>query len=185
MNIAEKAFLEIFPEKNIEDYDFEIKYNNKFNDYNANVKYFRNNFQFNLSKKWKNVSEEIQSGLIQELLLKIFRLKKKTTKTDSILEESFNKVNEKYFFGLLERPNLVWGNFSLRKLGHYEYGSDTISISRVFRNSDMDILDYVMYHEMLHKKHKFNSKGMRNFHHTKEFKSSEKKFENSSLMEEK
>ncbi|MBS3102299.1 hypothetical protein J4458_02530 [Candidatus Woesearchaeota archaeon] len=204
MNIAEKAFLEIFPEKNIEDYDFEIKYNNKFNDYNANVKYFRNNFQFNLSKKWKNVSEEIQSGLIQELLLKIFRLKKKTTnidlynlfmknvhisvpktKTDAILEESFNKVNEKYFFGLLERPNLVWGNFSLRKLGHYEYGSDTISISRVFRNSDMDILDYVMYHEMLHKKHKFNSKGMRNFHHTKEFKSSEKKFENSSLMEEK
>ena len=199
MNIAEKAFLEIFPEKNIEDYDFEIKYNNKFNDYNANVKYFRNNFQFNLSKKWKNVSEEIQSGLIQELLLKIFRLKKKTTnidlynlfmknvhisvpktKTDAILEESFNKVNEKYFFGLLERPNLVWGNFSLRKLGHYEYGSDTISISRVFRNSDMDILDYVMYHEMLHKKHKFNSKGMRNFHHTKEFKSSEKKFENSS-----
>src|SRR3989338_6009046 len=204
MNIAEKAVLEIFPEKNIEDYDFEIKYNNKFNDYNANVKYFRNNFQFNLSKKWKNVSEEIQSGLIQELLLKIFRLKKKTTnidlynlfmknvhisvpktKTDAILEESFNKVNEKYFFGLLERPNLVWGNFSLRKLGHYEYGSDTISISRVFRNSDMDILDYVMYHEMLHKKHKFNSKGMRNFHHTKEFKSSEKKFENSSLMEEK
>ena len=157
-----------------------------------------------MSKKWKNVSEEIQSGLIQELLLKIFRLKKKTTnidlynlfmknvhisvpktKTDAILEESFNKVNEKYFFGLLERPNLVWGNFSLRKLGHYEYGSDTISISRVFRNSDMDILDYVMYHEMLHKKHKFNSKGMRNFHHTKEFKSSEKKFENSSLMEEK
>src|SRR3989338_7386894 len=119
MNIAEKAFLEIFPEK-------------KFKDYNANVKYFRNNFQFNLSKKWKNVSEEIQSGLIQELLLKIFRLKKKTTnidlynlfmknvhisvpktKTDAILEESFNKVNEKYFFGLLERPNLVWGNFSL------------------------------------------------------------------------
>src|SRR3989338_11442567 len=110
MNIAEKAFLEIFPEKNIEDYDFEIKYNNKFNPYNANVKYFKNNFQFNLSKKWRNISHDIQMGLIQELLLKAFKERKKTTnmdlynlfmknihisiqkvKTDEILEESFNR----------------------------------------------------------------------------------------------
>ena len=204
MKLIEQSFTELFPNKNIEDYNFEIKYHNKFNPYNANVKYIRNNFEFNLSKKWRKVSKEIQIGLIQELLLKIFKEKKKTTnidlyniflknvhisipkdKNDPILEESFNRVNEKYFFGQIERPNLVWGNFSLRKLGHYEYGSDTISMSRIFENSDNDILDYVMYHEMLHKKHKFHNKGLRNFHHTAEFKKKEKEFENSEDMEEK
>ena len=204
MNIAEKAFTSLFPEKNIEPYNLKIKYTDKFNPYNANVKYSKNNFQFNLSKKWRKVSQEIQTGLIQELLLKIFKEKRKTTnidlynlfmknihisipkvKTDEKLEEAFNRVNEKYLFGLIEKPNLVWGNFSVRKLGHYEYGSDTISVSKIFKNSDNDILDYVMYHEMLHKKYKFHNKGARNFHHTNEFKESERAFENSHLMESK
>ena len=202
--MIKKAFMSIFPEKNTENYNFEIRYTDKFRPYNANVKYFKNNIQFNLSKKWKNISEEIRIGLVQELLLKIFKEKRKTTnidlynlfmknvhisipktKTDLTLEKSFSRVNEKYFFGLLDRPNLIWGSFSIRKLGHYEYGSDTISISKVFKNSDNDILDYVMYHEMLHKKHKFDNKGRRNFHHTKEFKKSERNFDNSQLMEEK
>lgn len=204
MNIIEKSFTSLFPDKSIENYNLKVKYHDKFNPYNANVKYSKNNFQFNLSKKWRKISQEIQIGLIQQLLLKIFKEKKKTTnidlynlfmknvhisipkdKTDEFLEESFNRINEKYFFGMIERPNLIWGNFSVRKLGHYEYGSDTISISTIFKNSDLDILDYVMYHEMLHKKHKFHNKNGRNHHHTKEFKEKEKQFENSHLMEDK
>ena len=204
MSLIEKAFISLFPDKIIGDYNIKLKYHDKFNPYNANVRYSKNNFQFNLSKKWRNVSQEIQIGLIQELLLKIFKERKKTTnidlynlfmknlhisipkvKTDEALEQSFNRVNEKYFFGLIEQPNLVWGNFSVRKLGHYEYGSDTISMSTIFKHSGTDMLDYVMYHEMLHKKYKFHNKNGRNHHHTQEFKKSEKAFENSSLMEDK
>lgn len=203
MNLAELAFKEIFPEKNLFDYELNIKYHNKFKPYNANVKYLDNKIQFNLSKKWKTVSKEIQMGLIEELLLKIFKKKRKTTNidlynifmknlhisipkinTDAVLETSFDRVNEKYFFGLVEKPNMVWGNYSLRKLGHYEYGSDTISISRIFKNSDSDVLDYIMYHEMLHKKHKFENKNGRNYHHTSEFRKKEKEFENSRLIED-
>ncbi|MEK6876580.1 MAG: hypothetical protein AABX63_04155, partial [Nanoarchaeota archaeon] len=81
-----------------------------------------------------------------------------------------------------EKPNLVWHN-SVRRLGSYEYGSDTISISRVLLE-DSNLMDYVMYHEMLHKKFKFNSSNGRTCHHTKEFKEMERKFENSIEMEQ-
>ena len=201
MKLVEQAFNELFQEKDLENYQLKIKYTDKFKPYNANVRYTRNSFQFNLSKKWRKVSKEIQMGLIQGLMLKIFKENKRTTNidlyngfmknlhisipktnTDPILEQSFNKVNEKYFFGLVEIPNLTWHN-SIRRLGSYEYGSDTISISEVLL-SDKTLLDYVMYHEMLHKKFKFNSTNGRTCHHTKEFKETERKFENSAEMEE-
>jgi len=202
MKLAEQAFNELFPEKGLEEHTFKIKYTDKFKPYNANVRYTKNSLHFNLSKKWKTVSKEIQIGLIQGLMLKIFKENKKTMSidlynsfmknlhisiskavNDPILEESFNKINEKYFFGLIERPNLTWHN-SIRRLGSYEYGTDTISISKAL-SSDKDLLDYVMYHEMLHKKHKFHNRNGRTFHHTREFKKMEKEFENSAEMEDK
>lgn len=201
MKLVEQAFAQLFPEKNPLDYELKIKYHNKFKPYNANVRYLGNKIQFNLSKKWRTVSKEIQMGLIQELLLKIFKTKKKTTnidlynifmknihiaipktKTNPILEDSFNRVNEKYFYGLIEISNLVWGSASLRKLGSYEYGSDTITISRIFEDNH-GLLDYIMYHEILHKKHKFQNKNGRNYHHTNKFKTDERRFKNSKEME--
>jgi len=200
MNIVQEAFQKLYPEKRL-DYEVSLKYSNKFKPYNANVKLYNNKLEFNLSKKWKTVSREIQIGLIQGLLVKIIKEKKKTTnmdlysifmrkihiaipktKSDPVLEKSFNKVNEKYFYGLIEKPNLVWCN-SLKKLGSYEYGTDTIAISRIFQNKDNKILDYIMYHEILHKKHKFKSKDGRNYHHTREFRKKEKEFENSKEIE--
>ncbi len=201
MKLAEQAFNELFPEKNSGEYQFEIKYTDKFKPYNANVRYRRNSLQFNLSRKWRTISKEIQIGLIQGLMLRVFKEKNNTinidlynnfmrslhisvqkTNTDPILEQSFNRTNETYFFGLLEKPNLVWHN-SIRRLGSYEYGSDTISISKVLLE-DPDLMDYVIYHEMLHKKFKFNSSNGRTCYHTKEFKEMERKFENSMEMEQ-
>ncbi len=201
MNLAEQAFKGLFPERNLDGRELKIKYTGRFKPYNANVRYSRNSFCFNLSRKWRGVSREIQMGLIQGLMLKVFKENKRTTNidlynsfmknlhisiqkviNDPILEESFNKVNEKYFFGLIEKPNLTWHN-SIRRLGSYEYGSDTISISKIL-TTDEDLLDYVMYHEMLHKKHKFYDRNGRTFHHTRDFKKMEKDFENSVEMEE-
>jgi predicted metal-dependent hydrolase len=201
MNLAEEAFAELFPEKDISEYELRTNYNGRFKPYNANVRYCGNKIQFNLSKKWKTISREIQIGLMQELLLKIFRVKKKTTnidlynifmrnvhiavpktKADPVLEKSFDRVNEKYFYGLIEKPNLAWGNASLRKLGSYEYGTDTITISRILYGNER-LLDYVMYHEILHKKHKFRNKNGRNYHHTSEFRKEEREFEGSKEIE--
>lgn len=201
MNLAEEAFKQLYSEKELS-YEVSVKYSDKFKPYNANVKIEGKRLKFGLSKKWRYVSKEIQIGLIQSLLLKILKEKKNTTnidlynifmkkvhiavpktKIDPILEISFDRVNEKYFYGLIEKPNLIWGNNSIRKLGSYEYGSDTITISKVFENNDEKMLDYIMYHEVLHKKHKFMSKNGRNYHHTALFKKKEKEFEGSEVIE--
>lgn len=197
MNIADKAFKELFPEKTIN--NIKITYSNKFKAYNANVKYNGRQTVFSLSAVWKEVSEEIQIGLIQSLLLKIFKEKKRTLnielynqflknlpkystpkRINPFLEESFDRMNKKYFFDFLDTPNLIWGRESFHKLGSYEYATDTITISTVLKD-ELEILDYVMYHEMLHKKLKFTSKNGRNYHHSAEFRKKEKEFEGNNM----
>ncbi|MBI2653483.1 SprT-like domain-containing protein [Candidatus Woesearchaeota archaeon] len=196
-----EAFQQLYPEKEI-NYNFSLKYSRKFKPYNANVKLYGNSLMFNLSRDWKKISKEIQIGLIQELMVKILKDRKKTmnmelynlfmknvhlavpkTKTDAILEESFDRINDMFFSGMLDKPNLQWGNSSTSKLGSYEYGSDTITISLIFKNERKELLDYVMYHEMLHKKFKFQNKNGRNLHHSSEFRKMESKFQNKDLME--
>ena len=201
MNIAEEAFHELYPKKEL-NYSISVKYSRKFKPYNANVRKYGSSFIFNLSRNWKKISKEIQIGLIQELAVKILHDKKKTMnmelyslfmknvhiaipkiKTDSILEASFNRDNDKFFNGMLDKPNLQWGSSSTSKLGSYEYGSDTITISTIFKENPHELLDYVMYHEMLHKKFKFENKNGRTLHHSPEFKRIEAKFPNRDLIE--
>ncbi len=201
MSIAKEAFEKLYPEKTLK-YKLSLKYSAKFKPYNANVKKYQRIIEFSLSPKWKEVSPEIVIGLIQVLLIKLFKTKKHTINTDlynsfiknlhisipkehsdPILLESFNRVNEKYFYSLIEAPNLKWGSHSRRELGSYNYHTDTIKVSRIFLNSGNEILDYIMYHELLHKKLKFQGKSARNYHHTSEFKVEEKQFENYPEME--
>ena len=200
--IVEKAYLALYPDGKLGEYDFFLKYSKKFNDYNANVKRIGRRVVFNLSIKWKNINEDVKIGLIQGLLNKLFRTKVHTQNmdlyeiflkkihiavpkiiSDPILEDSFDRVNEKYFYGTIEQANLKWGRKSVRKLGSYEYGSDTIALSRIFMESPIELMDYVMYHEMLHKKHKFHTKNGKSYHHTKEFHKQEKLFENQKEVE--
>ena len=201
MNIAEMAYVELYPGKGI-DYKISVRYSRQFKPYNANVRRHGNNLTFHLSSDWKKISSEIQTGLIHELLTEILKDKKKTmnmelyslfiknvhvavpkTKTEPALESSFNRNNDSFFNGMMDIANLQWGTDSTSKLGCYEYGSDTITISTIFQFSDPILLDYVMYHEMLHKKFKFESKNGRTLHHSPEFKRMEAKFPNHDLME--
>ena len=196
MGIVEDSFNELYPDKEF-NYSSSMKYSGRFKIYGANVKKIGNYLEFGLSKKWKIVGDDIKIGLIQTLLVKLFGKGGSTNNVDlynifikklhiavpkdnidAELEKSFDGVNEKYFFGIIEKPNLKWGSDSLSKLGYYEYQTDTITISSIFRNSPACLLDYVMYHEMLHKKHKFNVKNGRSYHHTPEFKEDERGFEN-------
>ena len=197
-----KAFSELYPNKKF-CFNVDIKYSARFKGYNARVYYTKDKLEFRLSKQWQGVDEAIIKGLIQELLIKIFGGFKNTlsiqlyntfmkkaylgvmpTKIEPELKESFDRVNQKYMFGIMETPNLKWGTKSYTKLGSYDYGTDTITISSILKNHD-DLLDYVMYHEMLHKKYKFTTKNGRTLHHSKEFREEEAKFENAKLMEKK
>ncbi|MAG38905.1 hypothetical protein CMO90_02345 [Candidatus Woesearchaeota archaeon] len=191
MKLVEQAIKELFPEKN---YLTKLYYSKRFKDYNANIRYNHETVKFSLSKKWKDVSDEIQIGLMQTLLLKVFKQQKTTINIDlyngfikqlpkysvvnnvsKSLKESFDRVNKIYFNYFMETPNLKWGKESFRKIGSYEYHSNTITISSILKKENL-LLDYVMYHEMLHKKLSFKTKNNRNFHHTSEFRKLECKY---------
>lgn len=201
MDIVKQAYNELWPDKEFS-YVWTIRYSKAFSGYNANIRFTRTALNFRFSHEWKDVSDDIKIGLIQSLLVKVFKdSKRKTvnmdlynlflknvhigvekTRIDPILEQSFDKVNEKYFAGMIEKPNLVWGNMNFSKLGTYEYGTDTITITQVLKQ-DESLMDYVMYHEMLHKKLKFSSSGSRNLHHSREFRQKEKQWEDKQVEE--
>jgi len=207
MDIIEEAYNALFPDKEWK-YESRLKYSGKFSDYNANVKQRGHELEFGLSREWRHVSKEIKIGLLQTLMLKLFRPKTgnkvlyKTTNidlynmflknlhvsvakddVDSFLSERFDLLNDEYFHGMLDKPNLVWGKASTRRLGSYEYGTDTILLSEVLREARQELLDYVLYHEMLHKKMKFKHSNQKSFYHTKDFKAKEKQFPNAKELE--
>lgn len=201
MNIIEESFKRLYPDKEF-NYNTQIKYSGKFQPFNANVRFSSNKITLNLSKQWKTIDSEIKIGLIQEMLIKLFKSKKHTknmdmyntfikklhtfvpkTQSDPILEASFNRVNNKYFSNIIEQPNLKFGQESFTKVGSYSYASDLITISSALKH-DYELIDYVMYHELLHKKHQYKNKNGRNYHHTTLFRKKEKEYENSGLMEE-
>ncbi|MBR9702844.1 M48 family metallopeptidase [Candidatus Woesearchaeota archaeon] len=94
---------------------------------------------------------------------------------DEELQVSFDKVNAEYFDDYMLAPNITWGGDSIQHLGHYSFTDDTITMSKSMSGAG-ELLDYVMYHELLHKKHKFEHKNGRTRSHTKAFRTDERKF---------
>lgn len=201
--MIEEAFNELFPDKEF-DYSVKLVYSGRFKGYNANIKLNRlsKDIVFNLSRQWRSVDRNIKRGLLQELLCRMFRNKARTTSMDlyhifikqahlavpktkshPVLEASFQRINDSFFAGMMDMPNLVVSE-GLRTLGHYDYGTDTVSITRHVLDQQ-DCLDYVMYHELLHKKHKFRTLNGRHMHHTSEFRRQEKAFPGSGQIEKK
>ena len=79
----------------------------------------------------------------------------------------------------MDKPNLKFATENFSKLGSYEYGTDTIYMSSIFSGLpiiDQKFLDYVMYHELLHKKHSFHVKNGRHQAHTTAFRKDEEDF---------
>jgi len=97
------------------------------------------------------------------------------------LEDIFARVNSHYFANQLQKPRLRWNErLTLRKLAHYELSTDTIMVSRSFDQPDtpVQILEFLMYHEMLHKHLGVKTTNGRSYAHSKRFKDAEQRFEN-------
>ena len=96
------------------------------------------------------------------------------------LEEMFEELNHRYFWGLMARPQLGWSPHASRTmLGHYDPSHNAIVLSRVLDRATTPRLavEYVLYHEMLHLRHPAEHGGTRRCVHTKAFKEAEKQFE--------
>lgn len=181
---------------------FEVVYTGRMRDYGSQLLMEGPHLTLKLSRQFYGVAREIQMGMAQELLCKLMKNKKKTIyidlynnfvknlhlavpkdRIDPELEESFDRVNDRYFLGLVEKSNLRWGREAVRTFGSYDFKNDTITISRIFKDSDDRYVDYIMFHEMLHKQRKFKSHASRTIYHDSTFKRAEKVFEDADILE--
>ena len=75
--LVERAFRELFPAREIK-MPLHLRYSGHFRGYNAHVEKDWTAMTFSLSREWEGVSDEIQIGLIQHLLSKLYKVKRKT-----------------------------------------------------------------------------------------------------------
>jgi hypothetical protein len=95
------------------------------------------------------------------------------------LDAVFEKLNTRFFYGLLARPRMSWSRTRTRRiLGHYDPAHNAIVISRVFDHFAVPTyaVEYIVYHEMLHLKHPVRLRGSRRCVHSAEFQAEEKLF---------
>jgi len=96
------------------------------------------------------------------------------------LDEMFSRLNAHYFDGELERPLLSWSQARARRvLGHHDHVHGTIIISLVLDSPRVPrfVVEYVLYHEMLHIKHPPRRLSGRTIYHSQQFRSDEQHFE--------
>ena len=95
------------------------------------------------------------------------------------LTTAFDRVNAAYFDAALRRPRLKWSDsYSLRKFGHYDYAHDTVMVSSTLDRRDVPafVVDYIVFHELLHKKLGLTWRNGRKAAHTPRFRRDEQRF---------
>lgn len=95
------------------------------------------------------------------------------------LEEIFDQLNARFFHGLLGRPVLGWSARAARTtLGHWDPSHNAIVISNRLDRADVPrlLVEYVVFHEMLHLKYPPQARGGRRMVHTAEFRAAERAF---------
>ncbi|MGE3465938.1 MAG: SprT-like domain-containing protein [Pyrinomonadaceae bacterium] len=95
------------------------------------------------------------------------------------LDEIFARLNEIYFRNAIEKPVLTWSaRKTYRILGHHDATHDHVAISRSLDSADVPryVVEYVVFHEMLHIAHPTRHVNGRRYNHTPAFKRDEEKF---------
>ena len=95
------------------------------------------------------------------------------------LKSVFEYVNSYYFSGRLKDPDLAWVEESpLVRFGFYFEPLNLLAANKVLDAERIPryVLEFVMYHELLHHVDAGNGRMRRRVHHTKEFRDQERVF---------
>jgi hypothetical protein len=95
------------------------------------------------------------------------------------LEQIFADLNKTYFQNSIEKPTLSWSvKKTYRILGHHDSTHQTIIISKSLDDVKVPryVVEYVVFHEMLHIFHPTMHRNGRRYNHTPQFRRDEKKF---------
>lgn len=142
-----------------------------------------------LRKKISPIILETYRGFIknQELREKVLENKRTkgrkniTTAKGEIydLEEIFTHLNQIYFDGKIKKPTLSWSaRKTYRILGHHDAAHETIVVSRSLddKKSPKYVVEFIVFHEMLHIFHPTQHRNGRRYNHTPQFRRDERKF---------
>ncbi len=95
------------------------------------------------------------------------------------LDELFDQVNREYFASSLVKPRLIWSRIkTYRKFGHYEPARDRVIMSSTLDDASIPefVVEFVLYHELLHKYYDATWVNGRRMVHTPAFRRHERKF---------
>lgn len=95
------------------------------------------------------------------------------------LSEIFDLLNQIYFQNELPKPTLTWSaKKTYRILGHHDSTHETVAVSLSLDDKSVPryVVEYVVYHEMLHIKHPTKYLNGRRYNHTPSFKRDEQEF---------
>ena len=96
----------------------------------------------------------------------------------------FDQLNTRYFGGELRRPHVGWSLRGWRRqFGCYDPGPNQILLNRRMDRPGIPqfVVEYVLFHEMLHVKHPTRRSGCTLLSHSPEFRAEEKRFEQFTL----
>ncbi len=95
------------------------------------------------------------------------------------LSEIFREINQKYFQNSIAEPVLSWSRQkTFRIFGHHDALHETVVISRTLddRRVPRFVVEFVLYHELLHIKHPTQTVNGRRRIHSQAFRRDERKF---------
>ena len=95
------------------------------------------------------------------------------------LSNLFHKLNKEYFDENLPQPRLIWSSRSAkRRLGYYNPEINTIAVARRLDDKKIPrlLVEYILYHEMLHQYFGVKNYNGRRYAHTTAFRNAEKQF---------
>ena len=95
------------------------------------------------------------------------------------LIEIFRHLNQIYFDGRIVEPTLSWSaRKTYRILGHHDSTHETIIVSKSLddKNVPKYVIEYIVFHEMLHILHPTEHRNGRRYNHTPKFRRDERKF---------
>jgi hypothetical protein len=95
------------------------------------------------------------------------------------LDVIFERINLLYFQNSIPKPVLTWSSRkTFRILGHHDSTHETIVISKSLDGKKVPsfVVEYVVFHEMLHIHHPTTHRNGRRYNHTPAFRRDERKF---------
>lgn len=95
------------------------------------------------------------------------------------LKEVFHYVNTSYFGGGLPEPDFAWTNESAaRRLGFYSAPLNLLAVNSCLDSESVPryVLEFIVYHELLHHKQAGTGRPAKRVHHTRDFKEQEMMF---------